>query len=40
MTKPVVPFFARETSTLVVKTDIRAGAMERKQKGLKENDRK
>jgi hypothetical protein len=40
MTKPVVPFFARETATLVVKTDIRAGAMERRAKGLKENDAK
>ncbi len=36
MTKPVVPFFARETATLVVKTDVRAGAIERHVKGLKE----
>jgi hypothetical protein len=40
MTKPVVPFFARETATLVVKTDIRAGALERRFKALKENDAK
>ena len=36
MTQPVVPFFARETATLVVKTDIRAGALERREKSLKE----
>ncbi len=36
MNKPVVPFFARETTPLVVKTDIRAGALERREKSLKE----